>query len=610
MVIVIEGGGTHTTAALYDDLGKVVRVSEGGPSNPVAYGVPVAARRIASLAQQVHGVGDAKEVRLYAALAGAFNEELCAALAAAIGKSFCAAEVWVTSDLHAMLHANAGSGAGLLIISGTGAAVLGQNDAGARLRAGGWGTLFGDDGSAYAVAASALRACARAYDGVGLDTVLVRDMPVAAGLTSFPAFIGWSVTATKRDIAGLAPVVANAAERNDSVAFSCIDEEAYKLAFLATIVQEKLALEPEVPFFEYGGLLLGCPLFRDSFHKALLHADALHVAPCAEQGHEAVYRLSYLKTPPPWVSVWRRKETTSLFSVPDTEKWDADTPLDALSARELVARMHAADQDAVTAAGEAGDAIAKAVECAARSLRDGGRIIYAGAGTSGRLGVLDASECPPTFGVSPERVCGLIAGGDGALRFSSEGAEDDAARGAADLRRLQVNAVDFVTGIAASGNTPYVGGVLEAARAAGAATALITSNPESVLEADIRIIMDTGPEVLAGSTRLKAGTAAKLALNMISTGAFTQAGFVYQGRMVGMTPANEKLRQRAARIVAELAHTTESRAAQALKESEYQIATAILMLRGRLSRENAAEILARYDGNLRDALSNTGTENA
>jgi len=135
MVIVIEGGGTHTTAALYDDLGKVVRVSEGGPSNPVAYGVPVAARRIAALAQQVHGVWDAKEVRLYAALAGAFNEELCAALAAAIGKSFCAAEVWVTSDLHAMLHANAGSEAGLLIISGTGAAVLGQNDAGARLRA-------------------------------------------------------------------------------------------------------------------------------------------------------------------------------------------------------------------------------------------------------------------------------------------------------------------------------------------------------------------------------------------------------------------------------------------------------------------------------------------
>lgn len=601
-IVVIEGGGTRTRAAFYAASGNLVHVVEGGPSNPVAYGTTAAARQIVALVRQAIGDEDGGDLRIYAALAGVSTEALRASMSAGIGRILGPAEVWVTSDLHAMLHANAGSGAGILVIAGTGAAVLAQDSAGKQLRAGGWGTLLGDRGSAYALAVAGLQAGARAYDGTGMETCLTRRLPEQVGLTSFKEFIPWSASATKRDIAKLAPAVTRAAKEGDAVACSCVEEESYQLAFLTTVVQEKMSLSPKVPLYEYGGLLSGCPLFREQFHRSLLHCDTLRPVPCPTTGHEAVYRLSQLPVPPPWVSVWKREMVKAACPVSDTEMSDSEIPLDTLSTAELVRRMHRANLEAVTAVGEAAEAIACAIEQAARSIREGGRIIYAGAGTSGRLGVLDASECPPTFGVPPDRVCALIAGGDHALRYSVEGAEDSLEQGAADLRLLNVLPRDFIVGIAASGNTPYVDGVFQAARAAGATTALITSNPDGTLEADIRIVAATGPEVLAGSTRLKAGTAAKLALNMISTGAFTQAGYVYQGRMVGMTPTNTKLRGRAVRIVAELGETTEDRAAEALDRSEYHIAAALLMLRLPLTREEALGRLAQFEGNLRNAL--------
>jgi len=603
--IVIEGGGTRTRAAFYTASGDLVRVVEGGPSNPVAYGAATATRRIAALARQALAGEDSSGLRVYAALAGVSDEALGAAMSAGIGRLLLPAEVWVTSDLHAMLHANAGSRPGILVIAGTGAAILAQDGLDMRLRAGGRGTLFGDTGSAYALAVAGLRACACARDGVGMQTCLTEMLPRHAGLTTFEAFVAWSSKATKQEVAGLAPIVTQAAEQGDTVARSCVKEEARQLSFLVTAVQEKLGLAPDVTLFEYGGLLSGCPLFREFFHQALRHCDSLKTVPCSITGHEALYCLSQLRTPPPWVYTWKRDEAPGLPLQPDTEMPYGGLPLDALSTDALVARMQAADQEAVAAVGEAAEAIATAVEQAARCIQEGGRIIYAGAGTSGRLGVLDASECPPTFGVSPERVRALIAGGDHALRFSVEGAEDSAEQGARDLQLLEARSCDFVVGIAASGNTPYVSGVFRAARAAGAVTALITSNPDGALEADIRIVMNTGPEVLTGSTRLKAGTAAKLALNRISTGAFTRAGFVYQGHMVGMLPKNAKLRGRAVRIVAELGGVAEGQALDALERSDYHIASALLMLRRPLTREEALDILARYGGNLRNALADT-----
>ena len=198
--------------------------------------------------------------------------------------------------------------------------------------------------------------------------------------------------------------------------------------------------------------------------------------------------------------------------------------------------------------------IARAAEAARDALAAGGRLVYVGAGTSGRLGALDAAECPPTFGARPEQVIALIAGGPRALRRAVEGAEDDAGDGARQIRRARVAPADLVIGISASASTPYVLGALAQARQAGARTVLVCCNaiaPDR-RAAEIVIALDTGPELIAGSTRLKAGTATKLVLNAISTAAFVLLGKVYRGRMVDLRPTNEKLRARAERIVTEL----------------------------------------------------------
>ncbi|MHB8875619.1 MAG: N-acetylmuramic acid 6-phosphate etherase [Myxococcaceae bacterium] len=221
---------------------------------------------------------------------------------------------------------------------------------------------------------------------------------------------------------------------------------------------------------------------------------------------------------------------------------------------ELVRWLHAEDAAAVAAVRRELPRIAEVAGAAARSLRSGGRLVYVGAGTSGRLGALDAAELPPTFGTRPQQVVAVIAGGPAALTRSVEGAEDDALEGARALRRLKVGPADLVCGISASGTTPFVLGALAGAKRAGAATALVCCNPGrgAARAADWLVAPLTGPELVAGSTRLKAGTATKLVLNAISTAAMISLGKVYRGRMVDLAPSNRKLAARAVRMVAEL----------------------------------------------------------
>ena len=222
--------------------------------------------------------------------------------------------------------------------------------------------------------------------------------------------------------------------------------------------------------------------------------------------------------------------------------------------------------------------LAKAVNRVARAFQQGGRLFYVGAGTSGRLGVLDASECPPTFRVEPRMVQGIIAGGDMALREAVEGAEDDAGAGAAEMRKRQVGQADVVVGIASSGTTPFVWGALREAKRRRASTVLICFNPHLAIPVawrpDIVIATDLGPEVLTGSTRLKAGTATKLVLNILTTLAMVRRGKVMSNLMVDVRPTNEKLRHRAVRIVRELTGTDERSAERALKESGWVIRAA------------------------------------
>jgi N-acetylmuramic acid 6-phosphate etherase len=255
----------------------------------------------------------------------------------------------------------------------------------------------------------------------------------------------------------------------------------------------------------------------------------------------------------------------------------ASTHIDELSTVEMLAVINREDAGIAGAVGAEIPNIARAVDAVVQAFENGGRLFYIGAGTSGRLGVLDASECPPTFNVPPEMVQGIIAGGEAALTRSSEGVEDDPAAGARDLSARGFGAADVLAGIAASGRTPYVLGAIDAARAMGAVTVGISCVPDSALAraVDIAITPLTGPEVLTGSTRLKAGTATKLVLNMITTGSMIRRGYVYGNLMVNVQPTNGKLADRARRIVRDAAGISDAEAAECLERAGNVVRNAI-----------------------------------
>ncbi len=278
--------------------------------------------------------------------------------------------------------------------------------------------------------------------------------------------------------------------------------------------------------------------------------------------------------------------------------------LDRLSSIELVRLINAEDATIAAAVKEQTEAIAGAVDLITARLSEGGRLIYLGAGTSGRLGVLDASECPPTFNADPEQVVGLIAGGDRALRHAIEGAEDSADLAVEDLRRLRLSARDVVVGIAASGTTPYVIAALNEARRVGAATIGLTCNRDTPVaaHADISIAVVTGPEVLAGSTRMKAGTATKMVLNMLTTASMVRLGKSYGNFMVDMRASNDKLVGRSLRILQALTGLDPAEARAVLDASGGELKTAIAAQRLGITAAQARQRLQAAGGRLRAAL--------
>ncbi len=272
--------------------------------------------------------------------------------------------------------------------------------------------------------------------------------------------------------------------------------------------------------------------------------------------------------------------------------------------RALLARLSDADRDVPARVAAAIPAIAIAADAIAARLDAGGRWFYVGAGTSGRLGALDAAEIPPTFGTDPSLVVALMAGGRNAFFEAVEGAEDDAGAGARDLDAAGMTARDAVVGIAASGATPYVRGAIRHARETGALTAALVCLPATPLlsDAEFPILVDVGPEVLKESSRLRAGTAQKLVLGMLSTAVMAKRGLVWRDEMVAMRPTNEKLRRRAVRIVAELTGTTEEAAGGFLRRCNWHLPTALVSARWGLSAEAAADFLLRRKGNVALAL--------
>lgn len=283
--------------------------------------------------------------------------------------------------------------------------------------------------------------------------------------------------------------------------------------------------------------------------------------------------------------------------------------IDRLSAFEIVQKINAEDQKVALAVKQCLPQIAAAVEAAVSAFQQGGRLIYIGAGTSGRLGVLDASECPPTFGVAPEMVVGIIAGGERALRHPIEGAEDNTQAALADLQAVGFSSKDLLVGIAASGRTPYVIGALEYAKQLGARTVALCSNPNSAMSriADITIETVVGAEALSGSSRLKSGTAQKLVLNMISTASMILMGKCYQNLMVDVQASNEKLKARAVKIVMEACECSQADAQAALSQSQGNAKLAIMILLSGLDPLAAKALLAQHQGHLRAALAQDNT---
>lgn len=297
-----------------------------------------------------------------------------------------------------------------------------------------------------------------------------------------------------------------------------------------------------------------------------------------------------------------KKENTSLYTIATEASNPQTAGLDQMTPLQIARKINGQDFNAARAVKQAAKPISQAIRAAAQAFMNGHKIIFIGAGTSGRLGVLEAAECVPTFGTKPSQIIGIIAGGKNAMFRAKEGAEDNRTQGAKDVQ-AKARAGDFVIGLTASGVTPYVLGALEQARRLGAQTALLTCNPKADFSsADIALFLPTGPEALAGSTRMKAGSATKMALNAITTGAMALCGKMYGNLMADVRPTNKKLLARATRLIMQIAHTDEKTASRYLTLSSNQVKTACVMICKQVDKAAAEKLLKKSRGFLGKVL--------
>jgi N-acetylmuramic acid 6-phosphate etherase len=542
----------------------------GAPGLAAPGGVRAAEAAILAVAREL---GPVDEVIVGAAGASA-APDAARALGVALLRSLRAERVAVTSDA-VIAHAGAfNGGPGVVLIAGTGVVALAIDADGALRTADGWGPWLGDEGGGAWIGAAGLRAALHAHDGRGPSTTLLD-----AARTRFGAPETWPAQLTgAAAIASFAPDVL--AAQGDAAALAIVGAAAEALAATARAVGDG-------PVAMVGGLA-GVQAFRERLDLVPVAGDALDGALRLGAIHEPhVIRVQAApKTPAP-----QGLDALATEAVrPDLDD------LDAWPMGDVIALLVAAEGEAHSAVTAAVPRIAAAAEAIAARLERGGRLIYAGAGTPGRLGVLDAAECAPTFGT--DLVRGVIAGGPAALTNAIEGAED--AFDPADL--VDLSAADALVGITASGRTPYVLGALEHARAAGALTVAIVNNPGSEATADLVIELLTGPEVLAGSTRLTAGTVQKVVLNALSTSVMIALGKAYGPRMVDVRPTSAKLRRRAVRIVRDAAGVDEEAAAVALAAAGGHAKTAIVALLAGVDAAEAAVRLDRARGRVRDAI--------
>lgn len=599
-IVAIDGGGTRTRAGLYTAEGELLAEVEGEGSNPWEVGEEGSASIVSELAGTLASDTGKPIGRIVAGIAGAGTLNKAEKLATRIAWYSKVDNVAVTSDLLTIYYANCTAEAPVLATAGTGSSVAARGPSGRPIIVGGLGPVVDDDGSAYRIAIQAIK---YAEDDQELLTRLLAECV----LEQYRDFVPWSRIALPGAIADLARPVLSLADDGNKVALECVRNEAAALArhVIRALRKAELCAEAsdtKLTVLTHGGVFEHSPSFRDAFAKSLTEAYArLATKMISVKGHAAAFQLAMGEELPEEVV---SNSESKVQEIPETEQTESRFHLDDMDDDDLLLIMDVADSDARLRVHLAERSILRVINAAADCLRAGGRMIYVGAGTSGRLGVLDASECPPTFGVSENRVVALIAGGDEALRHSIEGAEDDEDQAVCDLEALgpPPNSSDLVIGITASGTTPYVLAALKKARDLGTMTAIICCNPVPLDTADIVIALDTGPEILPGSTRLKAGTATKMVLNQISTGAMAKAGYVFEGLMVGVRPVNAKLRQRCIRIVSELTGEAPAESERLLDAAAGSIPMAVIMARAEVDAEEAGKRLDACAGDLRAAL--------
>jgi N-acetylmuramic acid 6-phosphate etherase len=594
-ILAVDGGGSHTRAGLYTEDGTLLAEAQAGGLNPLE----TAPADLTRALLQIRDSLDVDSIDTVAAgIAGAGISGHLEEMARLLAHIFQPRRVVISNDLLPICRANIPTGEGMVCVAGTGSSVWGRNTHGESSRFGGYGPVLGDEGSGYRIVIDAVR------QGISdpADTRLAQTLLEHADLQRMDDFSAFVRQRSRAEIAALCPAVVALADNNHPSASRIVDDHAQALSRLVLTGKEQLGIRDAAPLWLHGGLFQNSESYRQRFTH-FLSPEWPGIAPAlaAVSGHRAAFNLHTLDTSEDGIVVLDTASETSRLG---TEDRSSKSNLDALSPSEIFDTMHAADAEAMASLEFAAPEIVRVMEQTAAAFESGGRLIYLGAGTSGRLGVLDASECPPTFGVPEGLVIGIIAGGDTALRHSIEGAEDDPAQGGRDLAALDppVNAKDVVVGITASGTAPYVLGGLKSAKVTGAATALICCNPVSPEAADTIIFLDTGPEVLPGSTRLKAGTATKLVLNQITTGAMARWGHIYRGYMVGVRPVNAKLRLRAIRITAALTGLPDAEAEIYLDRAKGSIPAAVLMAKHGMEEEAARKLLHSVNGRLRHAL--------
>jgi len=602
----LDGGATRTVALLTDRARRVVRRCEAGPGN-------------------IRLLSD----RQLRQLLGSFNVPAAHLAAVALGMAgartdadrarmrSAAAQIWpgipcqTANDLETALAAaltpGRNPGHEVLVLSGTGACCFGRSPGGRTVKVGGWGHLLGDRGSGYDVGLRALETVLARFDHTGrwpgLGARLLRKLT----LNEPEDFIDWVRTASKAEVAALAVEVFAAAAGGDPIARQVVKETAAALTTNALACARRLVTRGQpVRFVLAGGTLLKQAAYARAVSRGLRYGNpGCTVVRLKREGAWGAVDLaaelasrSMRKTgegtegpepssPPRSHSLGALPVGQDLADSPTEQRNPRSTHLDRMTLRSAIRLFLSEESTIPEALRREVRSIEKACRLIAGALHKGGRLFYVGAGTSGRLGVLDASECPPTFGSRPDQVQGIIAGGARALSESVEGAEDDHEAGTRSVRHRGVGAKDIVVGVAASGRTPFVWGALEEAQARGAKTVLVCFNPAlrqtpRSRSPDVVIAAEVGPELLTGSTRLKAGTATKLILNLFTTLAMVRLGKVMSNLMVDLDPSNRKLRERAVRIVSILSGADAASSRQALSRSGWEVRTAVQQCRNRL----------------------------